>query len=54
MSTSPEWSAIAWDEAFFHLNDTDRGISAGFNQNRAFFGIGYRRCPHAPIRTEIG
>lgn len=54
LSTCPEWSLVGWDEAFFHLNDTDLGINAGFNQNRAFLGVGYRRCPHAPIRTEIG
>lgn len=54
LSTSPEWSLIGWDEAFFHLNDTDRGVSAGFDQNRAFLGVGYRRSPDEPIRVEIG
>jgi hypothetical protein len=54
LSSCPEWSLIGWDEAFFHLNDGDRNIQAGFDQNRAFLGVGYRRCPHAPIRTEIG
>lgn len=51
---SPEWSAIVWDEVFLNLNDTDSGIEAGFNQNRAFLGVGYRRSASAPVRTEIG
>lgn len=54
LSSCPEWSLIGWDEVFFNLNDTDRGIDAGFDQNRAFVGVGYRRCPHAPVRTEVG
>jgi hypothetical protein len=54
LSTRPEWSLIAWDEVFFNLNDIDRVSHAGFDQNRAFLGVGYRRCPHDPIRTEIG
>jgi hypothetical protein len=54
ISACPEWSLIGWDEVFFHLNDAERGIETGFDQNRAFLGFGYRRCPHAPIRTEIG
>ncbi|MEM9353715.1 MAG: DUF2490 domain-containing protein [Planctomycetota bacterium] len=53
LTSSPEWSLIGWDEAFFHLNDTDR-IRSGFDQNRAFLGVGYRRKADAPIRTEIG
>ncbi len=53
LTSSPEWSLIGWDEAFFHLNDTDR-IRSGFDQNRAFLGVGYRRKAGAPIRTEIG
>lgn len=54
LSSSPEWSLIGWDEVFFHLNDTDGGIRSGFDQNRAFLGVGYRRSPDAPVRTEVG
>lgn len=54
LSTHPEWSLVAWDEAFFHLNDTDWGANAGFDQNRLFIGLGFKRCKHAAVRTEIG
>lgn len=54
VSHCPQWSLIAWDEVFFNLNDTDWGADAGLDQNRAFFGFGYKRCPHPPVRTEIG
>lgn len=54
ISVAPEISLIAWDEIFFHMNDTDRGIASGFDQNRAFFGVGYRHRPEARVRTEIG
>lgn len=54
LTQCPEWSLIAWDEVFFHLNDTDWGADAGLDQNRAFIGVGYKSCPHAPVRTEIG
>lgn len=54
LSHCPQWSAVAWDEAFFHLNDTDWGAESGFDQNRAFLGFGYKKCPHAAVRTEIG
>lgn len=54
LTNCPQWSLIAWDEAFFHLNDTDWGAEAGFDQNRAFLGLGFKRCPHARVRTEVG
>ncbi len=54
LNRCPEWSFVLWDEIFFALNDTDWGADAGLDQNRAFIGFGYRRCPHAPVRTEIG
>lgn len=33
-----KWTLTAWNETFIHLNDTDSGIEAGYNQNRAFVG----------------
>lgn len=54
LTSCPQWSLIGWDEAFFHLNDTDWGAATGLDQNRAFLGFGYNRCPHTRVRTEIG
>lgn len=54
LTDTPKWSLIAWDEAFFHLNDTDWGTRAGFDQNRAFFGVGFKPSPESKIRFELG
>lgn len=54
LSDCPQWSLVLWDEAFFHLNDTDWGAESGLDQNRAFIGLGYKKCSHAPVRTEVG
>ena len=54
LSSCPEWSLVGWDEAFFHLNDTDWGAQAGFDQNRLFLGLGLKRCQNSRVRTEIG
>jgi hypothetical protein len=51
---SPRFTLVAWDEAFFHLNDTDWGAETGFDQNRAFVGFGFKHDPDSPWRTEIG
>lgn len=51
---APRWSLIAWNEAFFHLNDTDWGARAGFDQNRAFLGVGFKPAPDARVRIEVG
>lgn len=51
---SPRLILVAWDEAFFHLNDTDWGARSGFDQNRAFAGFGWKHDPDSPWRTEIG
>lgn len=48
------WSWIGWDEAFFHFNDSDWGAKGGFDQNRAFLGLGFKRSPDARVRTEVG
>ena len=54
LTTSPQWSAVVWDEVFFNLNDTDRGIEAGLDQNRVFIGVGFKHEPDAPGRWEAG
>lgn len=48
------WSWIGWDEVFFNFNDTDWNAKGGFDQNRAFLGLGFKRSPEARVRTEIG
>jgi hypothetical protein len=50
----PPLSLVVWDEAFFHLNDTDWGAESGFDQNRLFLGFGYKCDPDSPSRVEIG
>jgi hypothetical protein len=47
-------SLVGWDEIFYHLNDTDWGAESGFDQNRAFAGIGFSTGPRTRWRTEIG
>lgn len=51
---SPQWSLVAHNETFFHLNDTDWGSRAGFDQNRAFLGFGFKRDPEDRARIEFG
>jgi hypothetical protein len=50
----PEVSLVAWDEVFFHLNDTDWGAQHGLDQNRAFIGLGFKRCKKDKERVEVG
>ncbi|MDA0822051.1 MAG: DUF2490 domain-containing protein [Proteobacteria bacterium] len=42
----------AWGEVFLNVNSTDWGADDGFDQSRAFIGLGARIAPH--LRTEIG
>lgn len=44
----------AYDEVFFDLNDTNWGQEAGFSQNRAFLGLGWRSKPESPLTVEVG
>lgn len=46
------WSVIVWDEVFWNLNSTPAGPEAGFDQNRAYLGIGYTIGRH--MRMELG
>lgn len=53
----PAWagmSLVAWDELFFHLNDTDWGARSGFDQNRVFVGVGYKPASAGRWRVEVG
>ena len=45
-------SGIVWDEAFVHLNAVAWGPRPGFDQNRAFAGLGLDAFPGA--RLEVG
>ena len=38
---STKLSLVVWNEVFANLNSTDAGTRSGFNQNRAFAGIGF-------------
>lgn len=52
MEFEPRLSLIAWDEVFVRLNDTPWGGQSGFDQNRAFAGVGWTFNPN--VRTEVG
>lgn len=51
---APNFTWVGWDEFFFHLNDTDWGADAGFDQNRAFLGVGWKPSPEHTWRIETG
>jgi hypothetical protein len=46
------WSLVALDEIFFNLNATRWGVADGFDQNRAFAGLGLAMNSHT--RAEVG
>lgn len=48
----PRLSIIAWDEAFYRVNSTTFGGKSGFDQNRAFAGLGWSFNKN--LRTELG
>lgn len=52
LAFEPRLSLIGWDEVFVRLNDTPWGGQAGFDQNRAFAGLGWTFNPN--VRTELG
>ena len=48
----PRLSIIVWDEFFVRLNNTIAGGQSGFDQNRAFGGLGWTFNKN--VRTELG
>lgn len=48
----PSLSFIAWDEAFYRVNSTTWGGKSGFDQNRAFAGLGWTFNKN--VRAELG
>ncbi len=47
----PDWSVIATHEAFFGLESTDWGMSAGLDQVRHSVGVGHRISPHLGLEV---
>lgn len=52
LTAAPAYSIVASDEYFLNLNNNDWGPRKGFDQNRAFIGIGYNF--NKEIKSEIG
>lgn len=48
----PRLSLITWDEAFYRVNSTAWGGKSGFDQNRAFAGLGWSFNKN--VRAELG
>ena len=48
----PRLSLITWDEVFVRVNTTPVGGQSGFDQNRAFAGMGWSFNPN--FRAELG
>ena len=54
LAYSDRLTLVVWDEAFFHLNDTDWGAETGFNQNRIVVGMGWLCRRAQGRRAEAG
>jgi len=52
LAVEPRLSLITWDEFFVRINSTPAGGQAGFDQNRAFAGLGWTF--NTNFRTEAG
>lgn len=52
LEAEPRLSLIAWDEFFIRMNTTQYGGQSGFDQNRAFAGLGWSFNKN--VRTEVG
>ncbi len=50
----PRLMLVSWDELFLNINDVDFGAESGFDQNRVFVGVGWKRRPENSWRIEIG
>ncbi len=48
----PRLSLVVWDEVFFRVNTTQYGGRAGYDQNRAFGGVGWTFNPN--VTVELG
>lgn len=48
----PRLNLVLWDEVFVRVNSTPWGGESGFDQNRAFAGLGWTFSP--TFRTELG
>jgi len=48
----PRFSLVVWDEVFFRVNTTQYGGRAGYDQNRAFGGVGWTFNPN--VTVELG
>ena len=44
-------SGILYDEFLWNLNSTPRGAVMGFDQNRTFFGLGYKLTGHTKMEA---
>jgi hypothetical protein len=47
------WIVVVWNELFLGLNETQWGQARGFDQNRAFGGVGWQAVPRR-LRLEFG
>lgn len=52
LAHAPTYSIVASNEYYLNLNSNDWGPRKGFDQNRAFLGVGYNL--NKEIKTEIG
>lgn len=50
----PYLKLIGWEEMFFNLNSVAWGPSGGFDQNRAFLGLGWQLDRDAHYALELG
>lgn len=49
LDLSRQWSFVAWNELFVTLDETPRGPSRGYDQNRAFAGLLRQVTPKAGV-----
>ncbi len=49
--TGTQLSAVAWNETFIALNDTDWGAASGYDQSRNFVGVNYKATDHLGVES---